>query len=580
MLLLLAAFPLMVQAATTEINSVKISVDLQPDGSGIVTEIWDVNAISDMTEWYLEKNQMGEREVTNLQVTDETGRQFENIGEWDIDKSIEEKAGKCGTVEKSDGVELCWGIGNLGPHVFTVTYTMTNMVMGYTDADALYQEFLPAEISSEPDYVRVEIGSAAQTFTKENTGVWAFGREGMPYGVEDGKIVLESENGLGRGERVAILAEFKTGMFQPVETHNRSFNSLLEEAKKGSDYGNDYGNENSGGFSSAANLIRRILPFLFVMGSVVVASIGATIKRANSSSIGMSQMKPEYKNPNYSRDLPWNNNLPATFTRLADLNKLPDEGTIIGAYLLRWIRSRQVEIIAHESNGFFGSKEETAIKLYQPRPDMETLEATLYNMLISAAGGDWVLQSKEFEKWSKAHFEKVQGWLEQYKNYGKGMMRMMGAAQEVETKVFFGLIPTRKTVLTPLGEQFTVNMFGFKKYLQEFTIINERQAKEVQLWDEYLVFAQVFGIADEVAGQFKNLYPDYFTKMATDMGMRPDLFDIYMITRLSNSYGRAMYTGYRAGYTAHVNRNSGGGGFSSGGGGFSAGGGGGSAGGR
>lgn len=557
------AFPLGASAASSEINSLEVTVDLHEDGSASFTELWNIDAISDMTEWYLVKNNLGDRVISNLQVTDENGNQFETVDNWDVDLSIDQKAGKCGILQTSDGIELCWGIGSLGTHQYTVTYDMTNAVQGYADADALYL-YLVTKSASGSDYVKVTVEDKDQEFTKENTGIWAFGAAGLPYGVEDGVARIEGTDGIGGDDYIVLLLEFKKGMFSPTVEVDRSFGDLLEEAEQGSDYGDDYDGDSESdilGFIPAGVII-----------AIIIALFSSKSFRSGGASGALGNMKKEYKEAEYSRELPWHNNLKATYTRLSDLRQLSNEGTIIGAYFLRWIRTRQVELVSQQG-GFF-NKEETALKLYDPRPDMEASERRLYDMLVKAAGDDWILQTKEFEKWSKKHYEKVQGWLESLKNSAKHDMRTMGALTEEEVKVFFGLGTSRKTMMTPQGEELTVQMFGFKKYLKDFTIINEREAREVQLWDDYLVYAQVFGIADEVAGQFKKLYPDYFVQMANDLGMRYDAFDILFITSMANRYGRAMNDGYRAGYNAHVSRDSGGGGFSSGGGGFSAGGGG------
>ena len=49
-------------------------------------------------------------------------------------------------------------------------------------------------------------------------------------------------------------------------------------------------------------------------------------------------------------------------------------------------------------------------------------------------------------------------------------------------------------------------MQGLKNYLKEFTLIKEKEPIEVNLWNEYLIYAQIFGMAKEVAKQFKKLY--------------------------------------------------------------------------
>ena len=53
-----------------------------------------------------------------------------------------------------------------------------------------------------------------------------------------------------------------------------------------------------------------------------------------------------------------------------------------------------------------------------------------------------------------------------------------------------------------------IHLAGLKKFLNEFSRIKEKKVIEVKLWKEYLIFAQIFSIAKEVAKQFKNLYPE------------------------------------------------------------------------
>ena len=49
---------------------------------------------------------------------------------------------------------------------------------------------------------------------------------------------------------------------------------------------------------------------------------------------------------------------------------------------------------------------------------------------------------------------------------------------------------------------------GLKKYLKDFSLIHEREAVEVHLFEDYLIIAQMLGIAKKVANQFKELYPN------------------------------------------------------------------------
>ena len=101
-----------------------------------------------------------------------------------------------------------------------------------------------------------------------------------------------------------------------------------------------------------------------------------------------------------------------------------------------------------------------------------------------------------------------------------------------------------------------LKMAGLKKFLNEFSLIKDRKAIEVKLWEEYLMYAQIFGIAKKVAKEFKRLYPDVLTDDYYD--------DIIFIHTIS-------YEGVSAASVAKSRAES----YSSGGGGFSSSGGGG-----
>ena len=105
---------------------------------------------------------------------------------------------------------------------------------------------------------------------------------------------------------------------------------------------------------------------------------------------------------------------------------------------------------------------------------------------------------------------------------------------------------------------------------------------DVYLWDEYLMFAYLFGIADKVAKQLKDMYPEIVNEMDTNSNTMFD-FDIFMCVNYisKKSFNVASKAKVSAVKEAARKYSSGGGGFSSSGGGTcSRGGGGGSAGGR
>ena len=100
-----------------------------------------------------------------------------------------------------------------------------------------------------------------------------------------------------------------------------------------------------------------------------------------------------------------------------------------------------------------------------------------------------------------------------------------------------------------------IYMKGLKEFFKEFENMKDKEAIEVTLWEEYLMYAQIFGVADKVAKQFKELYPD----VITDDTYSSMIFvhDISHTGMVSASTAKSRAESY----------SSGGGGFSSGGGG-------------
>lgn len=70
-----------------------------------------------------------------------------------------------------------------------------------------------------------------------------------------------------------------------------------------------------------------------------------------------------------------------------------------------------------------------------------------------------------------------------------------------------------KTVITKYVDNSVrneaLNLMGLKKFLLDYSLISDRQNIEVHILENYLVFAQLLGIADKEEEQFSKLYPDF-----------------------------------------------------------------------
>jgi len=575
------AMPLTVSAYSPEIRDIDTTVRLDKDGTAYITQVWDVTVASG-TEWYLVQSNLGDIAISDFSVKDENGTQYVNEGAWDTDRSIDEKEGKCGIVDKGDGnYELCWGVGSYGEHTFTASYKMTNVVKRYSDADGFLQRFVNDELTSEPQHIKVTVYSDDVQFNDDNADIWSFGFEGNINFTDDGKIVAESSS--SNINYVNVMVGFTSGVFNPTSNHiDTTFEKVKEKAFDKSDYDYDSSHGDDSHFDGAKSFFSIIgkifIPLIFVLFGFIIPKVtGKGKSSAYNVSGGYGLDRQSIKNVEYCRDIPFNGSLLASYNVLKNLNMISSQGAIISAYILRWLQQGKIIIKETPKKSFLGigaDKMQPSIIFEESVDNFNGSEKSLYEMLIRAAGGDKILQEKEFYKWSKEHYESVEGWLDTAELMGAEELDATGATERVEKSTFFNLIKYHRKELSEKGKKQALDMFGFKKYLEDFTIINERQTTEVHLWDDYLVFASLFGIADKVSDELRQLCPEYFVNPQN--GADINALDVYVMMRMINVISYAGASGASAGHSAAqaAQASAGSGGFSSfgGGGGFSGGG--------
>ena len=474
------------------IRDVNIRAELQPDGSAWITQEWDVKVNSSGTEWYMPVSNLGSMTVSNLQVS-ENGMPFESLGEdWDIHRSRSWKEGKCGIVPKDNGVELCWGLGQEGWHHWTVRFYVTGLVQAYDDADAFNFMFVNRGMSPAPEHVRVTIVPAfdCPVWTTDNTRVWGFGFYG-DINVVDGTVVEESSESLSSSSAVIGLVKFEKGLFQPAVTAGGPFQDLLDRALDGSAYGEDG--------PSVWFLVILALCFLGFIGICVFMLVATMLGyKWNKNTFGKTKIEGWY------RDVPLEGNLLAAEYVLVKGQRFiatAPAQNIIGALFLRWIMNGDL-LVQPDAKDY----KRVNLLLRSEKVSADDVEQDLFDWARSAAGDNLLLEKNEFEKWSKKNAAKMAGWPDRAVARGKTWFHDKG---------YF----VKDGVCSAQGAEEACHVVEFKNFLSDFTLSDQRGADEVKLWKEYLVYAQLFGIADKVAAQFKKLYPAEFAMLAQSAGM-------------------------------------------------------------
>lgn len=563
-----ALMPISVFASSNDLKEIKMEIYINQDGVARVSETWKMDVVEG-TENYKVFNNLYGSTITDFSVVDEKGTTYQYLDEWDIDASRQEKKNKCGIVETNKGYELCYGVGDYGQHSYTMTYTITPFVNQYTDSQGFNWQLISKDMDPSPDEMEIVIKSDYQ-FYDSDTNIWGFGYEGQVIFDDSGSIVMKNRdlnnNRIGDINYVNILVQVPNGTYNNAINKNESFSSVLDDARNGSSYQDDDG-------SDFLWIILVVTIGLAGLVSMVFLLAKGSKKKGLHFSDGNDEL-PNIKDVNPFRDIPCNKDIYYFYyvASKAGLISQDDRSGILCALLLKWIRDGYVNFSMEEGTGWF-KKDKYEIDFRGEIPTSNILEEKMLKYFRQASGSNVVLENKEFERWCRNNYEEIEEWFKDLMRYEENKLKSQGILTTQSTyKKFLGIDIENKveTYESSFRDDILYTM-GLKRFLLDFSSIEEKQVIEVKLWEEYLMFASILGIADEVEKQIGKLCPEFNQYSNID-------YTYTMLATRTFMYGgvRSAASAYSA---AHSSSFSGGGGSSSfggGGGGFSGGGGGGS----
>lgn len=528
--------PFLVKA--NSINSIKMDIYIDSSGTAHIKEVWEAN-LNEGSEGYKPYYNLGRSVISNFKVTMD-GREFNYNNNWNISDSFDEKSYQNGINYISDGVELCFGISDYGRHTYTLSYDISNFVVNTSDNfQIVYWTLFPYDYNPSPSRVYIKIYSDFKY--SDNLDVWGYGKYGMPTYVYDGYIEIDSEGKVYNDEYITVLVKFPNGTFNTHVTLDNTFDEYYNMAEEGAV---NYSDNNK---VSVLEIILGILPYLITMMSfilVIVSAAGRT--KYGSYKLDFGKTKNKVKDVTYYRDLPYRKeNLSRVYWIACQYNLISKQTDYLGAILLKWFKLGNIKIEKKIENKKNSNKEETTI-VFNNCMNLPEIEIDLYRMMYESSI-DGNLEKKEFEKWCKKNYSKILKWFNE------------AIDSETEKLISEGMLTRegnkKKCIVNPVMMEEAKKIAGIKKFLLEFSNIKDRSSIEVSLWEEYLMYAQIFGIAKKVMKEFKDLYPDVITE------------EVY------SNIDFIYFVSYRGMNTATAARNransysSGGGGFASGGGG-------------
>lgn len=498
------------------INDIDIDVYIDKNGDANVTETWK-EWLNEGTEGYKEYKNLGNSEISDFQVFDDTGKEYQYQDRWLTSESFENKAYKCGINKYGNEVELCWGISNYGYRTYVLKYKISNIVQQYTDTQGIYFNFLNmdfvvynAKITIHSDF----------PFSLENSRIWAFGTEGEINFI-DGNIVFYTTNVLSKSDYMVVMARFQSNIFNTTNNINESFDQVYDDAMKDAFYPNDPWKRFlyiiSIIWESNHTVIMCYAGMIFLT-IIYQRRLFKTRKNNIISNVQLVIRKKDIKLPpnwkiEYCREIPFNKDIFKVYWVMNTYNMAKEQDlkkNLIGAFLLKWIEEDKITICKNKKGIFDVFSGNYAIDFTKDVEIEDYTEKKLFDILKDASGINKILEPNEFKKWSLNNFRELEQWFSSSLYYGKNKLEIEEfiISEEIEKRSLFRKYTVKRKRLSPKLKEEAIKLKGLKKYLTEYSLMKEKESIEVKLWEDYLIFAQLFGIANKVEKQFKEMYPE------------------------------------------------------------------------
>lgn len=608
--------------ASLHLKNLDFTAQINEDGSMDVVETWDVN-VSDTNTLYktfkIDKTKYSG--ISNVFVQDITSGTNKNFKKSDIWQYHLDKGHYFGGINNNNEYEIAWGVSidTTTRKQYLISYTVKDVIKKYNDCAELYWQFVGSEFEISADSITGIIKLPNKVSNKDELKVWGHTEylNGEIY-VTDLDIVEFNVNKYKSGNFVEVRIAMPTYLFEKVSSENISQEEKLDDIIKEE---TEWANE------ANARRDRRNKNFkLLILATILVnTSIGIMF----SKKIKKNKQFLE-KNPNilpeqqleYYRELPDKEETPleAVFILKTGYKQscLPNvfSATILNFALKGYVRIEQegktikillnkiktdelmgdekkvLEILraASNNNELTMAELEKYIKNYPSK--LMNLNSTFEKVSKTQASEKGKFDTNRFNK-QIVYAEKNVGYIflliiiitasiftigYAYKN-----VQSMLITCTIISLAFFIVVTIINLILnikittsfngfTQKGINEQEQWKAFKKYMEDFSYLNEKEVPQLVLWEKYLVFATAFGIADKVLKQLKVKYPELndpdtihsmilFNSMYSSNG-----FNTGFINSISSSTSRMYSSTYSSG--------SGGGGGFSGGGGFGGGGGG------
>ncbi len=595
------------------LNNLNFNAEIKNDGSMNVVETWDIDISSTNTLFKTFKTDSSKySKITNVEVKDITGGKNKTLTK--INQLMYHVKKDCyyGMINKNNEFEIAWGVGlenSSDIRKYEIHYTVEDAVSKHADYAQLYWQFVGKdfEISAKEITGTIKLPGTVQDL--DEIKVWGHTKDlnGEIHATGNNEIKFNIQK--YRGNRyVEVRTLFPTNLIITSNRHDSKeiLNSVIDEEAKWVNKANAQ-RKRKKIIAWGITIIINIL--CFVLYYFIIRSMNKTIAKLKD----MNKYKPTQE-LKYFREIPENNATPsqALYVKNKKISELTSNeiGKIFSATLLNLNRKKIIDFEIDKTD-----KKNITIKiLKEDNKSIQEDEKVIFQFLKLACGLEKQITVKQLVKFIKrcstTNIIKLKDNLEditksqlenkeiynkvEKEKYDKYSVQIIGniviimmlaifspilvfALQFANIFVMIGIIPliilliiltilkgriaSNINIYTQLGVDSSEKWKGLERYMKDFSLLKEREVPELAIWEEFLVYATTFGIAEKVLTQLKIVYPNIEEIMSTT-----DITYMYVMmnTNFSTNFSNAISSSMSSAYSSATG---GGGGFSGGGGG-------------
>lgn len=596
------------------LKSLDFDARLNEDGSMDVVETWDIN-VSETNTLYKTFNKDSSKysSLTNFSVKEITGGMNKNFARSNTWEYHLPKDYYFGGTNNEGKYEISWGvsINSSSRKQYKISYTVNDAVHKYADCAELYWQFVGSDFEVSADSITGTITLPTNVASKEDIRVWGHTKYlNGEINVTKLDTVEFTVNNYQSGNYVEARLAMPTYLFgeAQIKSNTNKLDSIIAEETKWANEANARRKERD------RNL--TIIITVVILGNIaIIVFFFSKSKKSKQILNENPKIEPEQK-LEYYRELPDESATPleSVFILKKGYNQMY-LSSVFSATILDLTLKGHIKL----------QQEDKTIKIQLTKKEIDTLQEDEKKVLelLTLASKNNAVTMKELEKYIRNHTTKLTSMETLFEKTSKNKASDKGKFDKsmadkagiyiakftgyifllivsfIATMISIGLtadivndkfidcslitgflaivVIIRNLMLnsklirrfngfTQKGVNEQEEWRAFKKYMEDFSYLNEKEVPELVLWEKYLVYATAFGVADKVLKQLKVKYPELNNQ---DTLSNMVLFNsMYNSSGFNTSFINSINASTSRMYSSTYSSGSGGGGGFSGGGGF------------